>query len=272
MGSPVTGLVAASHPVPCLAVTGFVAAWALANTVAPARVLALCVVVLVGQTSVGWGNDALDAARDRRAGRYDKPIPAGRVSRRTVAVAAALALVATVPGSLALGVRPGLLHLVAVAAGWSYNLGVKSTWASAVPYALAFGLAPSVVVTTSPVWVNVIAGLLGVAAHFANTVGDTEADAATGVCGLPQRVGPDAALRVSAALVATAGALLLTASSRAAPSAGTVAGAVAAASGAAVALLVAAAGARLGRRAFLLTLLAVAALVVVGVLLAGPGR
>jgi 4-hydroxybenzoate polyprenyltransferase len=59
----------------------------------------------------------------------------------------------------------------------------------------------------------VLAGgaLLGLAAHFTNTVGDTEADAATGVRGLPQRLGAAVSLRVSAVLVVLAAVSLLTA-------------------------------------------------------------
>ena len=44
--------------------------------------------VSTGQLSIGWSNDALDAARDRLAGRTDKPVAAGRLPRRTVAAAA----------------------------------------------------------------------------------------------------------------------------------------------------------------------------------------
>ena len=74
--------------------------------------------------------------------------------------------------------------------------------------------------------------LLGLAAHFTNTVGDTEADAATGVRGLPQRLGAAVSLRVSAVLVVLAAVALLTAARGAG----------------AAALAVLVAGALLGRR------------------------
>ena len=41
--------------------------------------------------------------------------------------------------SLASGLLAGLAHLVGVAAAWAYNLGLKSTRISWVPYAVAFG-------------------------------------------------------------------------------------------------------------------------------------
>jgi 1,4-dihydroxy-2-naphthoate octaprenyltransferase len=160
------------------------------------------------------------------------------------------------------------LHLLGVAAGWAYNLGLKATWASAVPYAVAFAVLPAVAVPGSPLWVSAVAGLLGVAAHFANTVGDTEADAATGVHGLPQRLGPEASLRLGAALVLASGVVLLLGSAAGTTAVARAVGASSAAAGAGVALVVAAVGRRLGRRAFSVMLLAVA-LVVTGTLVAG---
>ena len=40
---------------------------------------------------------------------------------------------------------PGSVHLVSVASGWAYNLGLKSTAWSWAPYAVAFGALPAVV-------------------------------------------------------------------------------------------------------------------------------
>jgi len=39
------------------------------------------IAVLLGQLSIGWQNDWTDAERDRAAGRADKPISAGEISR-----------------------------------------------------------------------------------------------------------------------------------------------------------------------------------------------
>lgn len=170
----------------------------------------LAAAVLTGQLSVGWSNDAIDAPLDTRAARQDKPIATGAISRRAVALGAGLAVVATVPLSLALGVRAGGFHLAAVALAWSYNLGLKRTIVSPVPYALAFGLVPVVVAamlpgSPDPVDLLVIAGAAaGVAAHFANTVGDAVEDELTGVRGLPQRIGPAGSTVVAGLFVALA--------------------------------------------------------------------
>jgi 4-hydroxybenzoate polyprenyltransferase len=106
--------------------------------------------VLCGQVSVGWANDAVDAPLDRRAGRADKPIAAGQVSQRTVLRCASTALVVDVPLSLAVGWRAGAAHLVAVGFAWLYDLGLKRTVASVLPYAVSFGLVPVIVAAALP--------------------------------------------------------------------------------------------------------------------------
>src|SRR4051794_211623 len=134
-------LVAACHPGPALAVTALATALAVSVDARPARV---ALAFLTGQLSVGWSNDWVDAERDRAVARPDKPVVQG-LPVATVRAAALLAATACVPLSLALGWRAGLAHLVAVASAWAYNLGLKATLASFVPYALSFGLVPDVV-------------------------------------------------------------------------------------------------------------------------------
>jgi len=182
-----------------------------------ARSALLAVAVLCGQVSVGWSNDAIDAPLDRQAARPDKPIAAGELSRRLVAACAVSALAVDVPLSLALGRRAGIAHLGAVALAWSYNLGLKRTVLSVLPYAVAFGLVPVVVAsmlpgTPFPHVALVVAGAgCGAAAHFANTIGDASDDALTGVRGLPQRIGPVASTVVSGGFVAVAVVAILVA-------------------------------------------------------------
>jgi 4-hydroxybenzoate polyprenyltransferase len=261
-----TGLLRACHPLPTVAVTVFAAALGAGAGLSPERTGLLALAVLTGQLSIGWSNDAVDAGRDRAVRRIAKPVVAGLVTGRTVWWAAGLAAAATVPLSLALGPLPGVLHIVAVAAGWVYNLGVKATVASPLPYLVCFGLLPAVAGTAaggtpSPL-IPVAGALLGVAAHFANTVPDAADDARTGVRGLPQRIGPRASRLVAGvAVVLAAGVLLVGGASRLpVPAAGVLA------AGALLGLL----GATLpGRWSFRLVV-AAAALVVLGVVGAGP--
>jgi 4-hydroxybenzoate polyprenyltransferase len=263
-------LVRATHPLPSVAVTAFFSATALAAGLG-GRTFLLAAAVLCGQLSVGWANDAVDAPLDQRVSRPDKPIATGEVSRRTVATCAGVALLVDVPLSLALGWHAGVAHLVAVASAWLYDLGLKRTVASAVPYAVSFGLVPVIVAAALPgsplpQWSLVAAGVsCGVAAHFANTVGDTDEDAVTGVRGLPQRVGPLRSTLIAGGLVAVAGGFVLVAvGARPLPVAAVAADVLLAASLPAVLRVP---GSR--RLAFRLVLAAVAVLVVTFVLAGG---
>jgi 4-hydroxybenzoate polyprenyltransferase len=176
-----------------------------------APVAAMAAAVLAGQLSVGWSNDWLDADRDRAVGRPDKPVVQG-LPVSTVRTAALLAAAACVPLSLLLGPVAGVAHLVAVAAAWAYNARLKSSVWSWTPYALAFGLLPTVVTCSSPghplapAWATAAGALLGVGAHGANVLPDLADDAATGIRGLPHRLGRTGtvALTGAALLLATA--------------------------------------------------------------------
>jgi 4-hydroxybenzoate polyprenyltransferase len=200
-------LAASCHPLPTVAVTAFATALAgkAGNDIATCAVLA--VAVFCGQLSIGWSNDRIDAGRDRRLGRTAKPVASGALRLATVDRAIGVALVATVVASLALGWRPGLVHLAGVGFGWAYNIGIKSTRWSWLPYAAAFAALPATATLartppTAPVWwALVAAALLGVAGHFANAFPDLAGDLRTGVLGLPQRVGLRATQLCTAALL-----------------------------------------------------------------------
>jgi protoheme IX farnesyltransferase len=238
-------LLRACHPEPTVAVTAMVTALAVTAGRDARGVLLVAAAVLAGQLSIGWLNDALDAGRDAAVGRTDKPIATGAVSVRTVAVASAVAAAACVPLSFASGVLAGGAHLVAVAAGWAYDLGVKSTRWSVVPYLVCFGLLPVFVALglpgapLPPWWMPAAGALLGAGAHFANVLPDLADDAATGVRGLPHRLGA-AGSRAAAGLLLLAATVVLAV---AAPLPAALAWAVPV-----LAALVLAAGFRAGRR------------------------
>jgi 4-hydroxybenzoate polyprenyltransferase len=189
------GLVKSSHPQPVCAVAAGVAAIAYAAGRGVAGTVFAGLAVLTGQLSIGWSNDYLDRRVDVAAGRRDKPLALGDVRPELVAAAAVIAAVCCVPLSLASGWRAGLAQLAAVASGWIYNLGVKRTRWSPIPFIPGFGLFPAFVTLGLPghpwaAWWALTAGaLLGVGAHFANVLPDLPADLATGVLGLPQRLG-----------------------------------------------------------------------------------
>jgi 4-hydroxybenzoate polyprenyltransferase len=202
----VLGLVRASHPGPAVAVTA--AAMLLAATWdASTRVVALVgVAALAGQLTVGWSNDLVDRDRDRVSNRRDKPLVTGDVRMPTVRTAIVVAAVVCAAASLALGLRPGTLHLALVATGWAYNLGLKRTVLSWAPYAVCFGALPVVVSLAArdvpgPSWIVAAGALLGTGAHLVNAVPDLEDDRRTGVVGLPHRLGAARSVDVATALL-----------------------------------------------------------------------
>ena len=207
------GLAAAAHPGPALAVTALTALLATAQGLETGTAVLAVTAVLAGQLSIGWSNDLVDAGRDRRSGRADKPLATGDTSMAVVSTACAAAVVACVVLSLALGVLPGLLHLGCVASAWAYNLRLKATVWSWVPYAVSFGGLTAVVTYADgeppPWWWPVGAALLGVGAHLLNVLPDLDDDAATGVRGLPHRLGRRWIAPVAAAVLVAATVVVL---------------------------------------------------------------
>jgi len=190
------GLALACHPGPTVAVTVLTAllAWSAGHTLP--RGALVTAAVLTGQLSIGWSNDLVDARRDRAVGRHDKPIARGDVPAGTVRTATGTALLACVVLSLACGPAAAAVHLLlGVAWGWAYNLWFKRTDLSPLPYAVAFAALPAVVTLALPTptwpttWVLLTGALLGVGAHLLNTLPDLADDEATGVRGLPHRLG-----------------------------------------------------------------------------------
>ncbi|NUS72779.1 MAG: UbiA family prenyltransferase [Corynebacteriales bacterium] len=189
-------LLQACHPLPTLAVTTLTTIF----TVVSGRSILGCALVaaaaLTGQLSVGWSNDAIDHARDRSAGRSDKPLALNSaLNPQTVWAAATAAALLCVPLSFASGFTAGLVHICGVSAGWAYNLGLKATVFSWVPYAIGFASLPCFVMLGlpdaqwPPWWITTASALLGCGAHLANVLPDIDDDLAAGVRGLGQRLG-----------------------------------------------------------------------------------
>lgn len=207
------GLALACHPGPTVAVTCIMTALAAAAGRGTGMAW-VGLAVLTGQLSVGWSNDYLDRQRDRHTGRRSKPVAAGTLPSRLTGSVALVALAAAAGLSFAGGWRAALAHLAGIAAAWAYNLGLKATPASPAPYAVAFGLLPAFVTLGLPghpwpAWWAMLAGaLLGIAAHFTNVLPDLRDDVATGIRGLPHRMGERPARLVSAAALVAASLLL----------------------------------------------------------------
>ena len=209
----VVPLLLAAHIGPTVAVTTVVALLCVAADLPAPMALVVTGAVFSGQLTIGWGNDLLDASRDRSVGRSDKPLATGDLSATLVRRCLVGAAVACVVLSLMAGWRSGLTHLfLGVAFGHLYNIVLKTTPLSWLPYAVAFGCLPAVVWLAAdppeapPAWMVVTASALGVAAHFLNTLPDFDDDAATGVQGLPHRIGATGSRVVATVLLVGASA------------------------------------------------------------------
>ncbi|HEY7859477.1 MAG TPA: UbiA family prenyltransferase [Candidatus Nanopelagicales bacterium] len=190
------GLLLGCHLAPTLTVTVAITglAWAAGRT--GPGLLWVAAAMLSGQLAVGWCNDARDAGRDRAAGRRSKPTVRGWVTAGQLATGSVLAAVACVPLSYAAaGPVGGSAHVVAVASALSYDLWLKTTVLSVVPYAVSFGLIPAFVTygltpPSAPApWVVATGALLGIGAHLANAAPDVQSDLAVGAGGLVSRIG-----------------------------------------------------------------------------------
>lgn len=188
-------LARSTHPGPSVAVTLITVGLGFGAGLEPWRIVVLGFAMFAGQLSVGLSNDWIDAERDAAVGRKDKPVALGEISarfvRNTAFVCAAIALLLIVW----LGWEATLAFIGAIGAAWVYNAWLKRSVFSVLAYAVGFGLLPAVATFARPhpaapaIWALLVGALLGIAAHFANTLPDLDDDAATGVSGLPHRLG-----------------------------------------------------------------------------------
>lgn len=207
------GLVIASHPVPGGAVTVIALLLAIGIGLSPGRIVLFTVAMFLGQLSIGWSNDRIDAARDTANARTDKPAATGELPLRVLSVAMIVSIAGSAVVFFLLGWPVGLVALAMNGAGWAYNLGLKATVASGLTYLVGTGLLPVVaylaVPAVPPWWAPVAGGLLGLGAHIANVLPDLRGDEATGVRGLPHRLGRRAATVIMAIVLAGASVVVV---------------------------------------------------------------
>jgi 4-hydroxybenzoate polyprenyltransferase len=207
------------HPVPSIltaaAAVGF--AWIFGLSFADARIWWIAAIMLLAQFSISVLNDWADADLDAKAGR-PRPVPLRVVSRGAALVIAVVCAV----GALVLsaisgfGLVPFLLVVIGIGCGWVYDLRLKRTPLSFLPFAVAFPL--------MPLWVGVIAGhplsSLGVillagaplatAIHLADAIPDREADRAAGVKTLAVALGSPRAEFAAAGLLLIGSVITIT--------------------------------------------------------------
>lgn len=190
----VKGLLKAAHFGPTLIVTTISFAFAVHYWwEGPAFVIAFG--VFTGQLVVGWSNDLYDFDDDLKHQRAKKPLVSGLITRqylqKWLRFMVPFSFVANLLGPL--GIKGGLVYMLGIACGVAYNFYFKFSLLSPLPYAVAFAALPSCVVISKdlnpPLWMLLGGALFGMAAHFVNVLKDMDQDRASGIKGLPQRLG-----------------------------------------------------------------------------------
>jgi 4-hydroxybenzoate polyprenyltransferase len=191
---PIVGLLKASHFGPTVLVVTIT--YVLSRTQFSTRdSLFIAIAVLLGQFFVGWSNDLIDFPRDKAAMRLKKPLVAGTITEATLKISLGIALPAAFIVSLLgpLGVNGTAIHFLGLLSATAYNLKLKSTLLSVVPYMVSFGALPWAIYvaagTKPPTWIVLGFILISSAFHLLNVLKDIEMDIAQGVMGLPQVLG-----------------------------------------------------------------------------------
>jgi len=204
-----------THPFPTLLNVAATAALAFvaAHGAPDARLLAtMLLVMLFAQSAIGVTNDLFDRDLDAQTKPW-KPIVAGLVSPRAAALIAGVLIVAASTLASTLGPGGFALAVLGMSCGLAYDVRLKRTIFSAVPFMIA--------IPVLPLWVWLVLGeweaalwwllplgaLIGLALHLANTLPDIDDDAAHGVAGLAHRLGPRGSMFVGWASFGSALAL-----------------------------------------------------------------
>ncbi len=172
--------------------------------------LRFAIAIFAGQLVVGWSNDLIDAPLDIAARRTKKPIVGKEIDINQLRKSIVFALFAALLLSLIspLGLIGTLIHFLGILSATLYNLKLKSTILSPLPYIVSFGALPWAIYLPTgnqpPLWLFIDFMLIAVAFHFFNVLKDFQWDINQGVLGLPQRLGRKTSLVISISLVISA--------------------------------------------------------------------
>jgi 4-hydroxybenzoate polyprenyltransferase len=172
----------------------------------PAYVIAFT--VALGQLVVGWSNDLYDYKDDLAHGRTKKPLVSGLITpqylTKWLRFMVPFSFIANLLGPL--GIKGGLVYMFGIAWGVAYNFYFKFSAFSPLPFAIAFAALPSSIAIskgiTPPLWMLLGGSIFGMAAHFINVIKDMKEDQASGIQGLPQRLGTKRSVIVAITLIA----------------------------------------------------------------------
>jgi 4-hydroxybenzoate polyprenyltransferase len=172
--------------------------------------LRVTIAIFAGQLVVGWSNDFIDAPLDIAAQRTKKPIVSKEINPEQLKKSILVALLAALLLSLfsPLGITGTLIHFLGILSATFYNLKLKSTILSPIPYIVSFGALPWAIYLPAgnhpPLWLYLDFMLIAVAFHFFNVLKDFQWDIKQGIMGIPQRLGRNVSLIISISLVCSA--------------------------------------------------------------------
>ena len=172
--------------------------------------LRVAIAIFAGQLVVGWSNDFIDAPLDIAAHRTKKPIVSKEINPEQLKKSILVALLAALLLSLfsPLGITGTLIHFLGILSATFYNLKLKPTILSPLPYIVSFGALPWAIYLPAgnqpPLWLYLDFMLISVAFHFFNVLKDFQWDIKQGIMGLPQRLGRNVSLIISISLVVSA--------------------------------------------------------------------
>lgn len=170
--------------------------------------------VLLSQVAIASLNDYCDRALDAVTKPW-KPVPAGLVSPRTALLCAVVTAPLGVLCAVPLGLPALLAAAVGTAGGLAYDLKLKGTAWSALPFLVAFPALPiwawSAVAPFEPHLLEgyVVGAPLVIGLHLADTLPDLEGDRAQGVRGLAHSLGAQRTRRLMWSAFASAPLLLV---------------------------------------------------------------
>jgi 4-hydroxybenzoate polyprenyltransferase len=175
----------------------------------------VAIAIFAGQLVVGWSNDFIDAPLDIAAQRSKKPIVSKEINpeqlKKSIFGALFVALILSLFSPL--GLTGTLIHFLGILSATFYNLKLKPTILSPLPYIISFGLLPWAIYLPAgnqpPLWLVIDFMLISVAFHFFNVLKDFQWDINQGVLGLPQRLGRNVSSIVSISLVVSAVIVLI---------------------------------------------------------------
>jgi 4-hydroxybenzoate polyprenyltransferase len=211
----VTGLARLVHPFPSALDAAVTLALALLAGASAGRAALLGASMLAIQFSIGVFNDVLDAPADAIA-RRSKPIADGRVAARTaLGVGSGCGLLGLALAGLA-GPATGLVACAGYGIGLAYDVRLKASPWSWLPYAAGIPLLPvfAWVGATGdlPAPILVLAGLAvlgGTSLAIANSLADAGRDAASRTRTVATALGQARALRLGAMLSLVVGAIAM---------------------------------------------------------------